>query len=46
MKNGNSVKVPLLQKAVWIIEKYKNDVGCQVTGTLLLKYLTEKSINI
>ncbi|MUP46493.1 hypothetical protein E0K83_12170 [Gramella sp. BOM4] len=28
MKNGNSEKVPLLKKAVTIIEKYKNDVDC------------------
>lgn len=37
MKNGNSEKVPLLKKAVTIIEKYKNDVDCQITGTLLPK---------
>nr|WP_295178179.1 site-specific integrase [uncultured Christiangramia sp.] len=35
MKNGNSVKVPLLRKAVSIIEKYKNDISCQVNDSLL-----------
>lgn len=35
MKNGNSVKVPLLRIAVSIIEKYKNDVSCQVNDSLL-----------
>ena len=35
MKNGNSVKVPLLIKAVSIIEKYKNDISCQVNDSLL-----------
>lgn len=42
MKNGNSVKVPLLQKAVAIIEKYKTDVSCQVSGTLLPKISNQK----
>lgn len=35
MKNGNSVKVPLLSKAVTIIEKYKKDLSCQVNDSLL-----------
>ncbi len=42
MKNGNSVKVPLLTKAVTIIDKYKKDPGCQVTGTLLPKISNQK----
>ncbi|MCZ2846323.1 MAG: site-specific integrase [Candidatus Bathyarchaeota archaeon] len=42
MKNGNSVKVPLLNKAVTIIEKYKKDLSCQVTGTLLPKISNQK----
>lgn len=35
MKNGNSVKVPLLSKAVTIIEKYKKDISCQLNDSLL-----------
>ena len=42
MKNGNSVKVPLLKKAVTIIEKYKKDVSREVTGTLLPKISNQK----
>ncbi len=42
MKNGNSVKVPLLKKAVTIIEKYKKDLSREVTGTLLPKISNQK----
>ena len=35
LKNGNSVKVPLLKKAVIIIENYKKDIDCQLNNKLL-----------
>jgi integrase/recombinase XerD len=34
-KNGNQVKLPLLSKAISIIEKYKNDGECEVSKSLL-----------
>lgn len=34
-KNGNQVKVPLLSKAIAILEKYKTDQGCLVQNSLL-----------
>ena len=42
MKNGNSVKVPLLKKAVIIIERYKKDFNCEINGTLLPKVSNQK----
>lgn len=44
MKNGNSVKVPLLKKAILIIENYKKDVNCQINGTLL-PMLSNQKVN-
>ena len=42
MKNGNSVKVPLLKKAIVILDKYKNDIACEITQTLLPKISNQK----
>ena len=42
MKNGNSVKVPLLKKAIAILDKYKNDKACEITQTLLPKISNQK----
>ncbi|MCC4211515.1 site-specific integrase [Leeuwenhoekiella parthenopeia] len=42
MKNGNSVKVPLLKKAITILDKYKNDIACEITQTLLPKISNQK----
>ncbi|MGB8376305.1 MAG: hypothetical protein WCE57_13375, partial [Salegentibacter sp.] len=53
MKNGNSVRVPLLTKAIVILDNYKNHPFCKVHGTLLPKisnqkvnrYLKEQKLN-
>ncbi|MGA9588934.1 MAG: site-specific integrase [Salegentibacter sp.] len=42
MKNGNSVKVPLLNKAVAILENYKDHPLCKINNTLLPKLSNQK----
>ena len=42
MKNGNSVRVPLLTKAIVILDNYKNHPFCKVHGTLLPKISNQK----
>ena len=41
-KNGNQVKLPLLSKAITIIEKYKNDDDCIVNNSLLPRISNQK----
>ncbi|MBY0427301.1 MAG: site-specific integrase, partial [Cytophagales bacterium] len=44
-KTAKKSNVPLLPQAVEIIEKYKNDVECQISGTLL-PVVTNANLNI
>ncbi|MDT0645702.1 site-specific integrase [Zunongwangia sp. F260] len=41
-KNGNQVKLPLLSKAIILVEDYKNDEGCLVINSLLPKISNQK----
>src|SRR5690606_17090562 len=41
-KNGNQVKLPLLSKAVIILEKYKKNNSCKVNNSLLPKISNQK----
>ncbi len=41
-KTGVNVKVPILEKAQWIINKYKNSVRAEVTGTLFPNLSNQK----
>ncbi len=41
-KNGNQVKLPLLSKAVIILEKYEKDDICKVNNSLLPKISNQK----
>jgi integrase len=41
-KNGNQVKLPLLSKAITLVEDYKNDEGCFVNNSLLPKISNQK----
>lgn len=41
-KNGNQVKLPLLSKAVIILEKYKMNNSCKVNNSLLPKISNQK----
>jgi site-specific recombinase XerD len=41
-KNGNQVKLPLLSKAITLVEDHKNDEGCFVNNSLLPKISNQK----